>query len=98
MKISLARKNVLEKYMQGFLIQIGERSLINVANYNTHKKFEQKSNKTLENYLKGYAKAVLFDKYINQVHYLQRVFQSWLCSQRLKKLRRSAIIIQRAYR
>lgn len=46
----------------------------------------------------GFAKTLCFEKYVNQVAYLQRVFQSWLFYQRLKKLRKATIVIQRAYR
>lgn len=39
-KIVIARKNVVEKYIQGFAIQIGQKSQIIAANYNTHRKFQ----------------------------------------------------------
>jgi DNA helicase HerA-like ATPase len=97
-KISLERKAVVERYIRGFLIQVGQRGQISTANYNTHKKFEAQSELTVQKYIKGFHHSIRFEHFMSKVRYLQRTFQTWLHRQRFLKLRKAAIVIQRAYR
>lgn len=96
--IEFQRKSIVETYLQGFLVQIGQKNQIVTANLNTHKKFEQKYLAALGSYLHGFALAAQHEGVISKVKKMQRVLCSWLCRQRFLKLRKAAIVIQRAYR
>jgi hypothetical protein len=97
-KIALARKNVIETYLHGFLIQIGQKSQIITANFNTHKKFEERYVGILGTYLHGLRCTASHERLMEKVRHTQRVLSTWLCRQRFLKLRKAAITIQRAYR
>ena len=84
--------------MHGFNTRVQERGRISVANYNTQRKMREQSTDILEKYMSGYGKYVKYRQYLKKVNYLKRVMQSWLYRQRFMKLRKAAIIIQRAYR
>ena len=84
--------------MHGFNTRVQEWERISIASYNTHRKMREQSTDILEKYLNGYGKYVKYRQYLKKVDYLKRVMQSWLYRQRFMKLRRAAIIIQRAYR
>jgi hypothetical protein len=97
-KVVIVRKNIIEKYIKGFMIQVGQKSQIITANYNTHLKIEQKHISTLHTYLQSFSLAVAHSSLMQKITKTQRVITSWLYRQRFVKLRKAAITIQRAYR
>lgn len=98
MKIVLARKNIIQTYLQGFLVQIGQQQRIVTANHNAHQKFQRKYLAHLANYLHGFARTTLHETFMEQLRRTQRTICSWIHRQRFLKLKKAAITIQRAYR
>lgn len=92
------RAKIIKRYLKGATIQIRGKQKISKANLNQRLIIKQKTTTNARKYLLGFKQQIYYNHYLNTVVKGQNLIKAWILRRRFVKLRKAAIVIQRAWR